>query len=143
MCCRHILPFYGLKKIVPSTKNVNKLYISIWWSAIKFNILQVFNILRFTIGPLPSAFCFGLFVLRKALIVQCFVFLSAISVSRYMMIFWMKNPTGLEENFWSIFINSWTIIFSIILSIIRANVPGNQQLEYYVCLGVGHMPKKS
>ena len=115
---------------------MNKLVSGICWSAIEWNLIsQTAFVLRFTYGPLPTFICFGVFILRKAIILQCFIYLNAISITRYVLIFWLKNPAALKDDFWFIFLNIWTVVFSFLLPIIRAVVPGNQLLELYICTG--------
>jgi hypothetical protein len=86
-------------------------------------------------GPLSPFSCFCLFIIRKAILIQVLLFLNAISIARYILIFCLKNPAALKDDFWYIFISLWAVIFSPILPLIRAYVPGNQLLEYYICTG--------
>ncbi len=37
------------------------------------------------------------------------LFYDAITLSRYIFIFWLKNPTAVEDSFWSLFINIWIV----------------------------------
>jgi hypothetical protein len=116
---------------------MNKLVSGICWSGIEWNLIsQTTFVLRFTYGPLPSWICFCVFILRKAIIIQCFIYLNAIAVTRYILIFWLKNPAALKDEFWYLFVNLWTVLFSFMLPIVRAVVPGNQLLELYICTGM-------
>ena len=90
---------------------------------------------RFIYGPLPASACVWLYILRIAIIIQGFLFLNAIIITRYMLIFWLQNPAAFQDKFWILFINVWAKVISFLLPIIRTYVPGNQLLEYYICTG--------
>ena len=115
---------------------INKLLSSISWNAIEWNLgTQTVFVARFIYGPLPTAACLWLYVLRKAIILQVFFFLDAILITRYVLIFWLQNPAAFQDEFWTLFINVWVKVISFLLPIVRAYVPGNQLLEFQICTG--------
>jgi hypothetical protein len=38
------------------------------------------------------------------------IFLDAIIIVRYLLIFWIKNPENFKDDFWSHFVNIWTVV---------------------------------
>jgi hypothetical protein len=45
--------------------------------------------------------------------------LNCIVVSKYIFIFWMKNPGSVHDDFWHVFISMWAFGFSCIFSLIK------------------------
>jgi hypothetical protein len=63
---------------------------------------------------------------RKAIIINCTILVTAMTLFRYVFIFWLKNPAAFEDDFWLIFVNAWSMTFSFLSQLPRALVPGNQ-----------------
>ena len=115
---------------------INKLLSSIYWNGILWNFtIQSLYTVRFAFGPLPGFTCFLLFILRKTIVINVALLLNAITFTRYIFIFWLKNPAAFNDDFWCVLINIWTFSFSFVFQFLRALVPGNQLLEYNICAG--------
>ena len=59
----------------------------------------------------------------------------AIIVVKYVFIFHLKNPTALQDDFWSLFINAWIWGFCFITQVGFSLAPGRDTLGYYICIG--------
>jgi len=87
---------------------MNMLFTSLCLAAIiNIPIIQLFEIPRFFFGPKPAAFCLFQLVLKNAFKLQIFLLLDASILTRYIYIFWLKNPSAVNEGFWNVFINIW------------------------------------
>ncbi len=59
----------------------------------------------------------------------------AIFFVRYICMFYVKNPTALQDDFWHLFINIWTRGCSIISQFVYIIFPGKSPSNYYLCIG--------
>ena len=75
-------------------------------------IFQGTVLLRFIFGPLPPMACFWHFLLRKTLVNQHLLLFDGIILMQYIFIFWVKNPSTFQDEFWNLFLNLWVILFS-------------------------------
>jgi len=64
------------------------------------------------------------------------LFYDAITLSRYIFIFWLKNPTAVEDSFWSLFINIWIVTGCTIFAAVHSLMPGRQFIYFYTCCGI-------
>jgi hypothetical protein len=100
-----------------------------------FLLIQIPDMARYIFGPLPSKFCLVQLILRNAIFSQILLFLDGIIICRYIFIFWLKNPTVFQDDFWSLFINIWILGFVNASQISFAQIPGRKTLYYYICSG--------
>ena len=76
---------------------INKLVASLCWNEIAFfSTVQILYVVRFYFGPLPPFLCFWMFVIRKTIIINGIFTLNAMALVRYIFIFWLKNPAGMD-----------------------------------------------
>ncbi len=61
------------------------------------------------IGPYSYTFCHLDNVMKNALSTKIPIMLTFIVVIRYIFIFHAKNPTGLQDEFWTLFLEMWSI----------------------------------
>ena len=52
------------------------------------------------------------------------------------MVFWLKNPGSVNDDFWSIFIGLWTVISSLVWNAVSGLLPLKQSLFYYACADI-------
>ena len=115
---------------------VNKLMAALSWNSMLLcSTCQLAYCFRFYFGPLAPMSCYWWFVVRKTLIINGLLLLNSMTLMRYVFIFWLKNPAAFNDEFWFIFINIWTLVFSFLTQFTRALVPGSQLLEYSICSG--------
>ena len=104
---------------------LNKLAASICWCAILIEILvQIPEWIRYCFGPLSSFFCYLHLVIKNTLAIQLMLLFDAISILRYIFIFWLKNPYSFCDDFWTVFLNLWMFSFSLMSEIIFVILPG-------------------
>jgi len=128
---------------------INKLASSLCWTWFGWFILIQFpDIVRYISVPLPHNFCSIQLAIKNALYAQTLLFLDGIIITRYIFIFWLKNPTVFQDDFWSLFINIWVLGFVTICQIVFSRIPGRRTLYYYICSGQNpladqHIPLKN
>ena len=115
---------------------INKLASSLCYTWFEwFFGVQLSDIVRYLFGPLPNQFCYLLLGMKNAIFTQTLLFLDGIIITRYIFIFWLKNPTIFQDDFWNLFINIWILGFVHIIQIIYYLTPGRNYLYYYICSG--------
>jgi hypothetical protein len=115
---------------------INKLVSALCWNGmILCSTCQLAYAFRFYLGPLPPLACFWLFVIRKTIIINLILLVNAMTLIRYVFIFWLKNPAAFHDEFWFVYVNLWTAGFSFITQFLRGSIPGSQLLEYNMCSG--------
>ena len=85
----------------------------VWAVVIILPMIILSDIFRYTLGPLPAQFCFFQVVFKNYFFTQSLCFLDAMIAARYALIFWTKNPSSVNDDFWCIFITCWIYIFNI------------------------------
>jgi len=81
---------------------VNKFVSGICWTGICWNLtVQVIIIIRFWLGPFNYYACFWYILSRRTLTTVGVMLMNAITIIRYIFIFWLKNPAIFNDDFWS------------------------------------------
>ena len=94
---------------------INRIMSSLSWTVIVWYIAaQPLDICLYFYRPLPELFCFGLSLLKHALIVQCILFYDSIIIVRFVLIFCLKAPQNFKDDFWYCYINFGIIIFRLL-----------------------------
>jgi len=116
---------------------INLVITSFVWCAIFWNVLiQPWTIVRYIIGPVNSPLmCTVDFLLRNVLLMNANLIQSAIIIVRFICTCCVKNPTALQEEFWQLFINLWTVACSFLSQLIYFLLPGKSPMFYYLCIG--------
>jgi hypothetical protein len=115
---------------------LNKL-VSAWcWASIEYLLLcQIPDNARHILGPMSQINCGIQMQLKLIVSVQLLLILDGIIFGRYFFIFWLKNPAAFNDDFWSLFLNIWIVMFSIISPISFFMVSSKQPALYYICIG--------
>ena len=92
--------------------------------------------LRFIVGPFSIHFCFWHLLLKVVTKTIILLFLDAILITKYLLIFWLKNPCAVNDDFWSVFLNFLIIGAGILSDFVRNFLPGKQTFSYYICAGI-------
>ncbi len=117
---------------------INKLVSSQCWSAIQyFAICQNLDIIRYIVGPLPEWFCFLILVYKNSLKAQ---FIDSSILVQYVFVFWLKNPGGVNDDFWSCFINLWIIGFSYIFYFSKFLLNTQKPIVFFTCANINPEP---
>jgi hypothetical protein len=61
-------------------------------------------------------------------------------LDRYVIIFWLKNPSIINDDFWSFFLTLWIGMASFTTEFTRYFLPGKQAFAYYLCTGTDPTP---
>jgi hypothetical protein len=115
---------------------INKLVASLCWTCFEWYFsIQMIDMFRYIFGPLPHFVCVAQLHLKNAIFTQQMLFINGIIISRYIFIFWLKNPAAFQDDFWNLFSSVWIIGYSIISQIVSFKMPGRYTLYYYICTG--------
>lgn len=116
---------------------INLMISSLSWLAIFYStFVYSWSVLRFLIGPFKCQIMCALdSFLRNFFILQVLLIHTSIVLIRYFCIMWSKNPTALQDDFWQLFINLWTILLTSISQFIYYVLPGKEPINYYICMG--------
>ncbi len=115
---------------------INRLFVSFWlcpmiWEATG----QQVDIVRYIFGPLPKVVCRINYFIKLQLTFHALLLLDFIAITRYIFIFWLKNPSAFNDEFWSVFINLWTFVIVSILQYIQISLPGKNYTDIWICSG--------
>jgi len=116
---------------------INRLVTSICWTGIEFYVLVLpMEIARYIFGPLPETLCMFHLMLKNIITFQTVLFCDGVSAARYLFIFYLKNPSEFQDEFWHIFINIWIVFFGLLSQFVFVYLPGRQPLNFYICTGL-------
>ena len=106
------------------------------WVVIEFVFfVQILETARFFIGPLPAFVCQLHAYFRGTLGNVLLLYKNASIITRYIFIFWLKNPAAFNNEFWCRMISIWVHIFSLLFCGIEESITTNMSINYYICIG--------
>jgi hypothetical protein len=113
------------------------MFVSLYcWTVIEFVILvQIPGTARLLIGPLPVFVCQLYAYFRATLIIVMLLYKNASVMTRYIFIFWLKNPAAFQNDFWCRMIAIWVHIFSLIFRGVDYFISTKMSITYYICIG--------
>ena len=114
---------------------MNKLFSSVCWVMIAQQCITMVEIIRYLVGPLSQGFCFILLLAKITGNSMILLFYDTMLLARYVLIFKLKNPGALNDEFWYRFLNIWVFTFSALYDSSRYFLPGKQTFSYYTCSG--------
>jgi hypothetical protein len=82
---------------------------------------------------LPRSVCFFTVIAKNAVKTQSVLLYDAVLVTKYVFIFWIKNPGGVDDDFWCRFISIWVAGFGTLLNFTIYSLPVRQPMFYFVC----------
>ena len=65
-------------------------------------------------------------MIKNTLMRQAILFFVAITVTRYVLIIWLKNPGAVQDDFWSRLLNPCIVGYSIICNFVIYILPGER-----------------
>jgi hypothetical protein len=80
--------------------------------------------------------CFFAVVARNSVQTQVVLFYNAILITRYVYIFLIKNPGGVDDEFWCRFVSIWIVGFSTFINFVIYTLPVKQPMFYFVCADI-------
>ena len=118
---------------------LNQLVSSICWITIVQNISDLpLGIFMNLFGPLNLEVCTVFLVYKSALILNTVILLIFITLVKYVYIFVLKNPAGINSEIWCRFTNMFSVGFSLLEQSVFLFLPGRQPAFIYVCAGIDH-----
>jgi len=111
----------------------NKLFSILCWSSICALLVSSLDIVRYVVGPLPGYVCFLAVIARNVIRTQILLLYDAVLVTRYVFIFWIKNPGGVDDDFWCLFLSIMVIGLSTIMNFVIYTLPVKRPMFYFVC----------
>ena len=89
---------------------MNKLVASQCLNLIFFTLFcQPLEYVSYFTGSLPQSLCFLNVILKNSTKTQILLFFDSTMIVQYLLIFWIKNPAAVNDEFWSIFITIWIV----------------------------------
>jgi hypothetical protein len=73
------------------------------------NAFQAITNIRYLTVPFPFVLCQLDYLLKNVIMQKGLMFVDFILIVRYLFTFHSKNPTAVQEDFWVLFMNMWTI----------------------------------
>jgi len=64
------------------------------------------------------------------------LYLNAIAITRYLFIFWLKNPAAFQNEFWNVFLKRWIIAAGLISNFSWTFVAERLTINFYICSGL-------
>jgi len=116
---------------------MNKLFASVCWVVFAQDCFTMLDNFRYWYGPLPETVCLLLILAKISGNSMILLFYDAILITKYIMIFKLKNPGALNDEFWYRFLNVWICAVSVIYDSSRYILPGKMTFSYYTCSGIG------
>ena len=98
----------------------NKLVALICWNEILGTVTAfATDAVIFIFPSLPESLCPMFGFARMMFASNILMLFNMIMISKYIFIFWMKNPGSLNDDFWTLFILLWTIAFNAVFNTVR------------------------
>ena len=71
-------------------------------------LTKVLIIIRYLVGPFPELVCQLEYLAKNVPILHATVVINFVLIVRYVFTFHSKNPTAVQDDFWTLFLNLWT-----------------------------------
>ena len=114
---------------------MNKLFSSLCWVGIAHDLHTVLDLLRYLFGPNFRTLCAIQNFLKVTATSMFLLFYDSILLTKYVLVFKLKNPGAVDDDFWCRFINVWVIFASLLYDGTRYVLPGKMNFSYYICSG--------
>ena len=114
---------------------MNKLFSSLCWVGIAHDLHSVLDFLRYLFGPNFSTLCAIQNFLKVTATSMFLLFYDSILLTKYVLVFKLKNPGAVNDDFWCRFINVWVCSASLLYDGTRYVLPGKMNFSYYICSG--------
>ena len=112
------------------------------WALLEFIILvQISETARFLFGPLPGLVCYIQLFLRNSLVTV--LFKNFMAATKYVFVFWLKNPAAFGNEYWCLFICIWSYFFSLVLRTIEFAMSSKMSINYFICAGIKPFEEKN
>ena len=102
-------------------------------------LLEFLSLYLFIFNGTHEVFCYMDLIFRPSLVMLNILVIDAIGIVRFVFIFYLKNPTATQDDFWKMFLVTWIIGFTFLTHFVFAVLPGRNPNSFYICLK--SMPK--
>ena len=85
-------------------------------------------------GPFPEWYCNVQVFVKYVTFISLVVDIDFLLTVKFVYIFILKNPSIVHDDFWNIFIQIWTIMFSILSQFVYFFFPGQKSLNFFICI---------
>ena len=105
------------------------------YSQSQAQIIHNYFCCRYIFGPMNLTVCRFNYFFKLVLTTQAMLFLDGIIITRYVLIFLVKNPAAIQDEFWSCYVNLWVYMFSWLTQIVFHLILGTDSNHIYLCTG--------
>jgi hypothetical protein len=105
---------------------------SCWNAMIGVPVIHLLETVNYFGGHFSTSFCLFVSLVRNLIKTNGLLFLNSIIVSKYVSIFWLKNPASIEDDFWSLFVCIWSVGFSCIYNFVLGLLPRQVSLANFI-----------
>ena len=106
------------------------------WVCLEFLFfIQIPESVRFVYGPLPIIICHGQSIMRNCIVAMWLSYMNASIITKYFLIFWIKNPAAFYNEFWCIFVSICIHFFPFLIELSRVFLAADQTLGFNICTG--------
>ena len=92
--------------------NCSSILYEISWKCHKillYPFQQMLIIIRYLIGPFPEWLCQFEYLVKNIPVQYIILMINFVVIVRYIFTFHSKNPTAIQDDFWSAFLSIWVI----------------------------------
>ena len=116
---------------------INQLVSGLMWAGVVWNlVMQPLTFIRYLVGFIDSQIICGLdAILRNSISMFGILLFDWIIIVRYLFLFYLKNPTALQDDFWKLFICLWNVGLCSISQFVYIFSPGKNPMNFYMCVG--------
>ena len=116
---------------------INRITEQTWWLVLAYyGTIQQIEIARYVFGPLPWTLCQLTVFAKLFATMYGIVLLDIIIITRYLFIFWIRNPVSLNDELLGAFITMWALMVSFIVQFVLMMMPGKEFPDVWFCSGV-------
>jgi len=105
------------------------------WVGVVYLASKMTDVYRSIVGPLPAWVCCIHVVLLTSIVWMFLLGLDAIALTRYLFIFWLKNPMAFSDDFWIAFIRVWITAVSVFTLGTWHAIADFNVIGFYSCSG--------
>ena len=126
---------------------VNRIFTSFCWACMVALATGVADVTRYILGPLPPFLCSLVQFTKYTVRTEILLFYNAMALSRYVLIFVLKNPMAVDDKFWNLFISIAITLASFVINLGQGMTATQQDSAYYICCSLdpkidSGLPKK-
>jgi hypothetical protein len=96
---------------------------------------QSLEVMLTTFGPFGDYACHFQEFLQGVMTFQFLHIFTFIFTVKYFYIFVLRNPSGIDEEFWCFFLNMWSLLISCLTQFVYQFMPGRHPIKFYICCG--------